>query len=88
MLEQEQSTATQGNKNNIQTMFNNCAPFIDCITEIDNTQVDNVKDLDVVILIYNLINYFDNYSKISESLCCFCRDVPHATINYKRFWII
>ena len=53
MLEQEQSTATQVNKNNKQTIFNNCAPFIDCVTEINNTQVDIVKDLDVVMLKYN-----------------------------------
>ena len=75
MLEQEQSTATQVNKNNKQTIFNNCAPFIDCVTEINNTQVD------IVMLKYNLINYFDNYSKTSGSLCYFCRDVPHATIK-------
>ena len=81
MLEQEQSTSTQVNKNNKQTIFNNCAPFIDCVTEINNTQVDIVKDLDVVMLKYNLINYFDNYSKTSGSLCYFCRDVPHATIK-------
>ena len=29
--------------------------YTDCITEINNTQVDNAKDLDFVMLIYNLI---------------------------------
>ena len=29
--------------------------YADCITEINNTQVDNAKDLDFVMLIYNLI---------------------------------
>ena len=38
---------------NKQAIFNHCAPFADCITEIDNTQVDNVKDLDVVMSMYN-----------------------------------
>ena len=41
--------AIQANRNNEQVIFKNCAPFTDCITEINNTQVDNVKDLDVVM---------------------------------------
>ena len=37
------------NNTNKEAMFKNCAPFRDCITEINNIQVDNVKDLDVVM---------------------------------------
>ena len=33
----------------------NCTPFTDCINKINNTQIDNAKDLDVVIPMYNLI---------------------------------
>ena len=47
-------------KENIKkTVFKNSAPFTDCITEIGNIQVDN---LDIVIPMYNLIEYSDNYS--------------------------
>ena len=35
------------NRNNKQAIFKNCTPFVDCIIEINNTQVDNTKDLDV-----------------------------------------
>ena len=49
-------------------IFKNCAPFTDCISEINNTQVDNVKDIHVVMPMYNLTNYIDNYSKTSGSL--------------------
>ena len=35
--------------------FKNCAPFTNCISEINNTQVDNAKDIDIVIPMYNLI---------------------------------
>ena len=49
-------------------MFKNCPPFTDCISEINNTQVHNAKDLDVAIVMHNLIEYNENYSKISESL--------------------
>ena len=48
--------------------FKNCATFTDCISEIYNTQIDNAKDLDVVMPIYNRIEYCNNYLKTSGSL--------------------
>ena len=41
------------------------AVFINCISEINNRQVDNAKDIDIVMSMYNLIKYSDNYSKTS-----------------------
>ena len=41
------------------------APFTKCIRKINNAQVDDAHDIDVVIVTYNLIEYSDNYSKIS-----------------------
>ena len=38
-------------------MFENCALFTDSISEIDYTEVDDAKDSDKVIPIYNLIEY-------------------------------
>ena len=35
----------------------NCAPFTDCISEINNTEIDNAKDIDVVMPMYSLINF-------------------------------
>ena len=35
--------------------FKNCAPFINCMSEINNTQIDNAKDIDIVMPMYNLI---------------------------------
>ena len=45
-----------------------CALFTNCISEINNTQINNAKDLDAVMLKYNLIEYGDNYSKAPRSL--------------------
>ena len=56
--------------------FKNCAPFINCISEINNTQVDNAKDIDIVIPMYNLIEYSDNYAKTSGSLWQYFRNEP------------
>ena len=51
------------NNNDKQVLFKNCAPFTDCIREINNTLVDNSKGIDVVMLMYNLIEYSDKYSE-------------------------
>ena len=62
--------------NNVQVVFKNRAPFTDCINEINNTQIDNAKGINVVISTYNLIEYSDNYSKRSGSLWQYYRDEP------------
>ena len=49
-------------------IFKNCAPFTSCISRINNTQIDNDQYIDVVILMYDLIEYNDNYSKKSGIL--------------------
>ena len=41
-------------------IFKNCAPFTDCISEINNTQTDNAKYIDVVMYVYNLTEYSDD----------------------------
>ena len=53
---------------NKEVIFKNCAPFTNCISEINHTQVDNAKDIDIVMPMYNLIEYGDNYSKSSGRL--------------------
>ena len=65
------NTAAYGvaaNNNNKNVIFRNCAPFTNCISEINNTQIDNAEYIDIVMPMYNLIEYSDNYSKICGSL--------------------
>ena len=57
-------------------IFKNCAPFINCINKINNTQIDNAEYIDVVMSIYNLIEYSNNYSKTSGSLWQYCKEIP------------
>ena len=66
-------------KNSIQAVFKNCAPFTNCISEINNTQIDNAKDIDVVIPMNNAIEYSNNYSKTSGSLWPYYRDKSGLT---------
>ena len=58
--------AAANNRRNI--IIKNCAPFTDCISETNNTQTNNAKDIDISMSMYNLIEYSDNYSKTTGSL--------------------
>ena len=57
-------------------IFKNCAPFTDCISKISNAQEDSTKGIDKVMEMYNLIEYSNNYSKISGHLWQYCKDTP------------
>ena len=46
--------------------FKNNAPFISCISKINNVLTDNAQDLDVVMPMYNLLEYSKNYKKEQE----------------------
>ena len=69
------------NNNNKEVVFKTCAPFADCISKINNTQIDNAKDIDVVMPIYNLIENSDNYLKNSGSLWQHYRDGSFLDAN-------
>ena len=46
---------TGGGNNDIEVVFKECAWFTDCISEINNTQINNTKDINVVMWMFNLI---------------------------------
>ena len=48
--------------------FKNNAPFLSCISKINDTLTDNAEDLDMVMLIYNLLECSENYRKTTGSL--------------------
>ena len=56
------------NNTNKKVRFKNCAWFTDCITERNNTQVNDAQKTDVVMPMYNLIELSYTYLKTSGSL--------------------
>ena len=68
------AAARQADERNKGVIFKNCAPFINCISEINNTQIDNAKDIDIAMPMYNLIEYSDSYAKTTGSLWQYFRD--------------
>ena len=83
------NAAADADANNInnKVIFKNCSPFPNCISVINNTQVDDAKGLDTVMSIYNSIECSDNYSKTSGSLWQYCKNIPavdnnNASVNF------
>ena len=70
------AAARQADERDKGVAFKNCGPFINCISEINNTQIDNADDIDIVMPMYNLIEYSDNYAKTSRNLWQYFRDEP------------
>ena len=73
--------AVAPNSRNKKVIFKNCAPFTNCISEINQTQVDDAHHFDVVIPMYNLIECSDPYSKTLRGLWQYYRDEPALNNN-------
>ena len=56
------------------------APFTKCIYRINNTDTDNAQDIDIIMLMYNLMEYSDNYPRTSGSLWKYYKDDPNNNI--------
>ena len=62
------AAARQADERNKGEIFQNCGPFINCNSEINNTEIDNAKDVDIVMPMYNLIKYSHNIWKVMAIL--------------------
>ena len=58
-------------------IFKNNAPFINCTSKINGIKIDNAEDLDVVMPMYNLLEYSKNYRKTTGSLWNYYSDEPN-----------
>ena len=76
----DDAAARQADERDKGVGFKNCAPFTNCISEINNTQIDNCIDIDIVMPLYNLLEYSDNYAKTSGTLWQCYRDEPNDSL--------
>ena len=76
--------AAASNSINKNVIFKNCASFTDCLSRINNKEIDHAKDINVVMRMYNLIEYSDNYMKTSGSSWHYYRDEPFI-VNNRNF---
>ena len=75
----DDDAAKQLDERNKGIIFKNCVPFTKCISRINNTDTDNAQDIDTVM--YNLIEYSDNYSKTFGHLWQYYKDDPNNNIT-------
>ena len=61
----DDAVARQADERDKGVAFKTCAPFTNCISEINNTEIDNGEDIDILMTLYNLSEYSDNYAKTS-----------------------
>ena len=74
-------------KRNISVAFKSNSPFINCISKINSVQIDNAEDSDVVMPIYNFLEYIKYYKKTTDSLWNYYRYEPsnHLPSNSESF---
>ena len=65
-----------GGNNNTRLALKTCTPFINCNLEINDERVDTAENLDIVMPMYNLVEYSHNYQDSSATLYQYKRDEP------------
>ena len=77
----DNEAAKQAEERDKGVAFKNCASFTNCISEINNTEIDNAKNIDIIMSIYNLIEYSNNYANTSGCLGQYYRDEPNDNLT-------
>ena len=67
-------TVSENHPRDRPVILKNNAPFISCITKINNELIEDAEDLDIFMLMYNLLEYRKNYRKTIGSLYNYYRD--------------
>ena len=66
-------------------ILKNNAPFVSCMTKINNEFIEDADDLDIVMPMYNLLEYSENYRKTIGSLSNYYRDELSDDNNPNNF---
>ena len=77
----DDAAAKQADERDKEVTFKNCAPFTKYISRINNGDIDNAHDIDIVVPLYNLSEYSDNYLKTSGRLWQYYKDDPNDNIK-------
>ena len=78
--ERDNAAAREADERDKGVAFKNCAPFTACKSNINNVEIDNCQDIDIIMPMYNLIEYSDNYAKASGSFWQRYRDEPNNNL--------
>ena len=76
----DDAAARQADERNKGVIFKNCALFVKSINRINNRDIDTAQDIHIVMPMYNLVEYSDNYSKRTGGLWQYYKDDPNDNI--------
>ena len=79
--EGDDDAAKRIDERNKGVIFKNCSPFTKSISRINNVDIDNAQDFDIVMPMYNFIEYSDNYWKRSGSLWQYYKNDPNDNMT-------
>ena len=83
---EDNAAARQADERNKGVIFKNSVPFTKSISKVNDTEINNARDIDIVVEMYNLIEYCDNYSKTSGSFWHRYKDGPSDNlVNSESF---
>ena len=74
------AAARRADERNKVVISKNCVPFTKFISRINGIDIHSAQDIDIVMPMYNLIEYSDNYSKTSGSLWQYYKDEPNDNL--------
>ena len=77
----DDAAARQAGERNKDVIFKNCAPFTKYISRINGTDINNAQDINILMLMYNLIEYSGNYSKTTGSLWQYYKVDPNNNLK-------
>ena len=80
----DDAAARREDERNKGVIFKNCALFTKCISKVNDTEIDNAQDIDIVMSVYNLIWYNNNYSKTCGSLWQYCKDGSNDNLAHSE----
>ena len=72
-------------RKNKPVILKNNAPFVSCITRINGELIEDADDLDIVMPMYNLLEYSKNYRKTIRSLYNYYRDELNDDADNNNF---
>ena len=76
----DDAAARRADEKNKGAIFKNRAQFTKCISKMNNTEIDNVQDTDIIMPMYNLIEYSNNYWKTIGSSWQYYKDEPNDNL--------
>ena len=76
----DDAAARRADERNKCVIFRNCESRIKCISKINDTEINNAQDIDIVMPMYSLIEYSDNFSKTFGSLWQYYKGEPNDNL--------